>query len=108
MIFYNEFNGYKLTKGEVLMVLVNNAKPVIETAKKIDNTQLTLREANSMVKAQTEFVRQFNREIRIDLADDAGFDEDTYDRYQGPGAARKYLREYVFQKLQEKQDQLSK
>lgn len=94
------YNG--LTRAEVLMVLFNNAKPLIETGCKFDSKVMTLREAQSLVKSNSYFYMQYGRVLKIDLSGEKQFDETEYDRNQGAGAARAYLREYREQKQAEK------
>lgn len=90
------YNG--LSKAEVLMVLFNNAKPLIETGCKFDSKEMTLREAKSLIKVSSYFYMQYGRVLDLDLKGDKQFDETGYDMHQGPGAARAYLREYKEQK----------
>ncbi len=87
------YNG--LTKAEVLMVLYNNAVMHGLGILLGDTNDMTLTEAETLLKKDKTFNYLRGRTLLIDLSSDDGFDSTLYDKYNGDKAAEKYLNYYL-------------
>ena len=89
MVLYED-----LTKEEVLCALYNKAKCQGYGVLHYREGDLSLEEAEHLLKCTTYFDYLFGRVLKIDLKDDNGFEEWLYDRDNGEGAAQKSLDDY--------------
>ena len=88
----------KLTKAEVLAALYNNAKSLGIGIFIRENKNMTIEEAERLLKINTSFDYIKGRVLKVDLSGDDGFDEWLYDRDNGKGAAQNALDTYFLEK----------
>ena len=93
MVSYGE-----LTKAEVLCALYNNATCVNYSSQHYKPGDLTIKEAEYLLKLTTFYDHLFARELKINLKDNHEFDETFYDRDNGKGAAQRAIDEFIFAK----------
>ena len=89
MVLYED-----LTKEEVLCALYNNARCQGLGVLHYRKGDLSLEEARELLKITTYFDYLYGRVLKVDLSDDAGFDEWLYERDNGRDSAQKSLDDY--------------
>jgi len=89
MVLYED-----LTKEEVLCALYNNAKCQGMGFLHYKAENLTIEEAEKLLKLATYFDYLYGRVLKVDLSNDLGFEEWLYDRDNGEGSAQKSLDDY--------------
>lgn len=89
MVLYED-----LTKEEVLCALYNKANCQGLGFLRYTLGDLTVEEAEKLLKTTTYFDYLYGRVLKVDLSGDKGFDEWLYDRDNGKGAAQKSLDDY--------------
>lgn len=80
-----------LNKTEVLAALYNNSKPQGLGFLHFDSKDMTVSEAEEILKQTTKFDYLKGRVMKVDLSYDDGFDEWLYDRDNGNGAAQRAI-----------------
>ena len=83
-----------LSKAEVLSALYNNAKCQGLGFLHYKNEDLTIEQAEQLLKLTTYFDYLYGRVLKVDLKGDDGFEEWLYDRDNGEGAAQQSLDDY--------------
>lgn len=89
MVLYED-----LTKEEVLCALYNNAKCQGLGFLHYQDGDLTIEDAEKLLKTTNYFDYLYGRVLKVDLSDDLGFEEWLYDRDNGEGSAQKSLDDY--------------
>ena len=89
MVFYEG-----LTKAEVLCALYNNAQCQGLGFLHYIPKDMTIEQAEELLKTTTEFDYLYGRVMKVDLSGDKGFEEWLYDRDNGKGAAQSALDDY--------------
>ena len=89
MVFYED-----LTKPEVLCALYNKAKVLGMGIIQYIPGDLSLLEAEKLLKTTKYFDYLHGRVMKVDLSGDKGFEEWLYDRDNGEGAAQAALDDY--------------
>ena len=87
-----------LTKAEVLCALYNNAKSQGVGAFMRINKNMTIEQAEELLKQDTYFDYIQGRVLKVDLSGKKGFDEFLYDRDNGEGAAQQAVDDYKLEK----------
>lgn len=82
-----------LNKAEVLAVLYNNSKPQGLGFLHFEPKEMTVAEAEEILKQTTDFDYLKGRVMKVDLSSDDGFEEWLYDRDNGNGAAQRAIDE---------------
>lgn len=80
-----------LNKAEVLAALYNNSKPQGLGFLHFDAKDMTVAEAEELLKQTTYFDYLKGRVMKVDLSHDDSFEERLYDRDNGNGAAEKAI-----------------
>lgn len=80
-----------LRKSAVLAALYNASKPQGLGFLHFDPTPMTEEEAEDILKYGADFDYLKGRVMKVNLGDDAGFDERLYDRDNGTGAAQRAI-----------------
>lgn len=80
-----------LNKAEVLAALHNNSKPLGLGFLHFDEKDMTVAEAEELLKQTTYFDYLKGRAMKVDLSSDDGFDEWLYDRDNGNGSAQRVI-----------------
>lgn len=80
-----------LNKAEVLAALYNNSKPLGLGFLHFDAKDMTVAEAEELLKQTTYFDYLKGRVMKVNLSSDDGFEEWLYDRDNGNGAAEKAI-----------------
>lgn len=80
-----------LNKAEVLAALYNNSKPQGLGFLHFDPKEMTVAEAEEILKQTTDFDYLKGRVMKVDLSSDDGFEEWLYDRDNGNGAAQRAI-----------------
>lgn len=80
-----------LNKSEVLAALYNNSKPLGLGFLHFDAKDMTVAEAEELLKQTTYFDYLKGRVMKVDLSHDDSFEERLYDRDNGNGAAEKVI-----------------
>lgn len=80
-----------LNKAEVLAALYNNSKPIGLGFLHFDAKDMTVAEAEELLKQATDFDYLKGRVMKVNLSSDDGFEEWLYDRDNGNGAAEKAI-----------------
>lgn len=80
-----------LNKAEVLAALYNNSKPLGLGFLHFDEKDMTVAEAEELLKQTTYFDYLKGRVMKVDLSSDDGFDEWLYDRDNGNGSAQRVI-----------------
>lgn len=78
-----------LNKAEVLAALYNNSKPQGLGFLHFDAKDMTVAEAEEILKQTTDFDYLKGRVMKVDLSSDDGFGEWLYDRDNGNGGAQR-------------------
>lgn len=78
-----------LNKAEVLAALYNNSKPLGLGFFHFDAKDMTVAEAEEILKQTTDFDYLKGRVMKVNLSSDGGFEEWLYDRDNGNGAAQR-------------------
>lgn len=82
-----------LNKAEVLAALYNNSKPQGLGFLHFDAKDMTVAEAEEILKQTTDFDYLKGRVMKVNLSSDDGFKEWLYDRDNGNGAAERAIAE---------------
>lgn len=82
-----------LNKAEVLAALYNNSKPQGLGFLHFDAKDMTVAEAEEILKQTTDFDYLKGRVMKVNLSSDDGFEEWLYDRDNGSGAAERAIAE---------------
>jgi len=90
-----------LTKAEVLCALYNNAKSQGLGRFIADKKDMTIEQAEELLKQVTYFDYVKGRVLKVDLSGNTSFDEWLYDRDNGKGSAQRALDEYKLNKISE-------
>lgn len=85
---------YGLTKAEVLSILYNNAKAKGLGVLLFELGDMTVDQAEKLLKQNTSFNYIKGRALLIDLTDDE-FDETQYNQINGDFAAQNAIKEYL-------------
>lgn len=93
------YNG--LTKAEVLSILYNNAKAKGMGIFLYEVGDMTVEQAEKILKQRTNFYYYKGRALMVDLTDNQ-FDETGYDKINGEGEAKKAIDEYNRSRKDEK------
>ena len=80
-----------LNKAEVLAALYNNSKPQELGFLHFDPKEMTVAEAEEILKQTTDFDYLKGRVMKVNLSSDDGFEEWLYDRDNGNGAAQRAI-----------------
>lgn len=80
-----------LNKAEVLVALYNNSKPQGLGFLHFESKDMTVSEAEEILKQTTDFDYLKGRVMKVDLSSDDGFEEWLYDRDNGSGAAQRAI-----------------
>ena len=80
-----------LNKAEVLAALYNNSKPLGLGFLHFDPKEMTVAEAEEIMKQTTDFDYLKGRVMKVDLTSDDSFEEWLYDRDNGNGAAQRAI-----------------
>jgi hypothetical protein len=80
-----------LNKAEVLVALYNDSKPQGLGFLHFDAKDMTVAEAEEILKQTTYFDYLKGRVMKVDLSSDDCFEEWLYDRDNGNGAAEKAI-----------------
>ena len=88
----------KLTKAEALVALYNNAKSLGIGILFREEADMTIKEAENLLKHGTNFDYIKGRVLKVDLSGDDGFDEWLSDRDNDKGAAQNALDTYFLEK----------
>ncbi len=80
-----------LNKAEVLAALYNNSKPQGLGFLHFDAKDMTVAEAEEILKQTTDFDYLKGRVMKVNLSSDDSFEEWLYDRDNGNGAAEKVI-----------------
>jgi len=80
-----------LNKAEVLAALYNNSKPLGLGFLHFDPTNMTVEEAENILKETTDFDYLKGRVMKVNLSSDEGFEEWLYDRDNRNGAAQRAI-----------------
>lgn len=80
-----------LNKAEVLAALYNNSKPQGLGFLNFDAKNMTVAEAEEILKKTTDFDYLKGRVMKVNLSSDDSFEEWLYDRDNGNGAAEKAI-----------------
>lgn len=80
-----------LNKAEVLAALYNNSKPQGLGLLHFDPKDMTVEEAENILKETTDFDYLKGRVMKVNLSSDDGFEEWLYDRDNGNGAAQRAI-----------------
>lgn len=80
-----------LNKAEVLVALYNDSKPQGLGFLHFDAKDMTVAEAEEILKQTTYFDYLKGRVMKVDLSSDDCFEEWLYDRDNGNGAAEKEI-----------------
>ena len=94
-----KYNG--LTKAEILSILYNNARAKGLGVLLYEVGDMSIEQAEKLLKQKTDFSFIKGRSIMIDLTDDEYFEELYYDKHNGDGEAQKAINEYLNNKKQE-------
>ena len=86
------YNG--LTKAEVLCALYNNAKCQGLGFLHYKAENMTIEEAEKLLRTTTDFDYLYGRVMKVNLSGDKGFEEWLYDRDNGKGAAQRALDDF--------------
>lgn len=87
-----------LTKAEVLSALYNNAKSQGLGMFMFKKGNMTIEQAEEILKVQTRFDYLMGRVLKVDLSGDVGFEEWLYDRDNGEGKAQQALDDFKLEK----------
>lgn len=82
-----------LNKAEVLSALYNNSKPQGLGFLNFDAKNMTVAEAEEILKQTTDFDYLKGRVMKVNLSSDDDFEEWLYDRDNGNGAAERAIAE---------------
>ena len=91
-----KYNG--LTKAEVLCALYNNAKGQGLGMFMLKKGDMTIEQAENLLKSTTSFDYIQGRVLKVDLSGDVGFEEWLYDRDNGEGKAQQALDNFNLKK----------
>lgn len=80
-----------LRKAEVLAALYNNSKPLGLGFLQFDPKEMTVTEAEELLKQTTYFDYLKGRVMKVDLSSNDSFEEWLYDRDNGNGAAQRAI-----------------
>lgn len=80
-----------LSKAEVLAALYNNSKPLGLGLLQFDHKEMTVTEAEELLRQTTYFDYLKGRVMKVDLSSSDGFEEWLYDRDNGNGAAQRAI-----------------
>jgi len=80
-----------LRKAEVLAALYNNSKPQGLGFLHFNPADMTVEEAENILKETTYFDYLKGHVMKVDLSSDEGFKEWLYDRDNGNGAAQRAI-----------------
>ena len=94
-----KYNG--LTKAEVLCALYNNAKSQGIGLLICEKGNMTIKQAEKLLSETQTFDYIKGRVLKVDLTDDAGFEEWLYDRDNGEGAAQRAIDDCKLEKISE-------
>ena len=84
-----------LSKAEVLAALYNHAKPIELGVIHYEPEDMTIEEAEELLKCHTDFDYVKGRSLKVDLVDDEEFEEGLYDREYGLGAAEFAMKDAI-------------
>ena len=96
MVKYN-----KLTKAEVLVALYNNAKSLGIGILFREEADMTIKEAENLLKHGTNFDYIKGRVLKVNLSGEDEFDEWLYDRDNGEGSAQLAIDDFKLEKISE-------
>ncbi len=88
-----------LTKAEVLCALYNRAKCLGLGVLHYENKDMTIEEAEEILKLTVSFDYLKGRVMKVDLSGDESFEEWLYDRDNGEGAAQSAVDDYKIEKI---------
>lgn len=80
-----------LNKAEVLAALYNNSKPQGLGFLHYDPSDMTVEQAEEILKQTTDLDYLKGRVMKVNLSSDTGFEEWLYDRDNGTGAAQRAI-----------------
>lgn len=80
-----------IPKGKVLAALYNASQPIGLGVLEYDPTPMTEEEANEILKTSSCFDYLKGRVMKVELDNDIGFNEWSYDRDNGAGAAQRAI-----------------
>lgn len=88
-----------LSKAEVLCALYNRAKCLGLGVLHYENREMTIEEAEKILKVTTSFDYLKGRVMKVDLLGDESFEERFYDRDNGEGSAQSAVDDFKIEKI---------